>query len=91
MIINNIIGGRKQELQKITLISMKNAQSGIVVAVKGGKGMINKLESLGIRLGVRITKKSAVIGGGPVIIGVGNTELAIGHGMASRILVEVDG
>ncbi|NSW92723.1 MAG: ferrous iron transport protein A [Firmicutes bacterium] len=69
---------------------MRNAQSGTIVSIYGGIGMLRRLEALGIRVGGKITKKSALIGRGPVIIAVGNTEIAVGYGMASRILVEVD-
>ncbi|MDI6706263.1 MAG: FeoA family protein [Bacillota bacterium] len=69
---------------------MKNSQSGILAAINGGVGMRTRLEALGIRVGARIQKKSALAGFGPVIASVGNTEIAIGYGMASRIFVEVD-
>lgn len=75
--------------RKLSLSAMKNTQSGIVAAINGGGGMCTRLEALGIRVGSQIIKKSALIGFGPVIVLVGNTEIAIGHGMASRILVEV--
>lgn len=76
--------------RKLALSDMKNTQSGIVAAIKGGRVMCTRLEALGIRVGSRIKKKSALIGCGPVIVLVGNTEIAIGHGMALRIFVEVD-
>jgi ferrous iron transport protein A len=76
--------------RRLALSMMKNMQSGIVVAINGGRGMCKKLEALGIRVGAGIKKKSALIGSGPVIVLVGNTEIAIGYGMASRIFVEVD-
>lgn len=75
---------------RVALSEMKNTQSGIVLAINGGGGMCTRLEALGIRVGSRIKKKSALIGLGPVIASVGNTEIAIGYGMASRIFVEVD-
>lgn len=76
--------------RRVALSAMKNAESGIVVAIFGGRGMHGRLEALGIRVGAKITKKSALLGSGPVIVMVGNTELAIGYGMATKILVEVD-
>lgn len=76
--------------QNKALSEMKIGQSGTVAAINGGAGMRDRLEALGVRIGSRITKKSALIGFGPVIAVVGNTEIAIGHGMASRIYVEVD-
>ncbi|MCL6591583.1 MAG: ferrous iron transport protein A [Firmicutes bacterium] len=76
--------------QKISLSSMKNGQSGIIMEIDGGKGMLARLEALGVRTGSRIIKKSGFFGAGPVIVTAGNTDVAIGHGMASRIMVEVD-
>ena len=76
--------------QKIALSAMKNAQSGVVTEIKGGAEMCTRLEALGIRVGSRIQKKSSLIGSGPVIVLAGNSEIAVGHGMASRIFVEVD-
>ncbi len=76
--------------RKIALYMMKNFQPGIVIEISGGRGMCSRLEALGIRIGSRIIKKSALLGFGPVIVLVGNTEIAIGHGMAARIFVEVE-
>lgn len=76
--------------RRLVLSAMKNTQSGVVTAINGGIGMRTRLEALGIRVGSRIKKRSALIGSGPVIISVGNAEIAIGHGMASKIFVEVD-
>lgn len=76
--------------RKIALSEMKNKQSGVVIIINGGGGMCKRLEELGIRIGSRIIKKSALIGCGPVITSIGNTEIAIGHGIATKIFVEVD-
>lgn len=78
------------QTQKVTLASMKNGQSGIIYAISGGRGMTTRLEALGVRIGAGIIKKSSLMRGGPVIIAVGNTEIAVGYGMASRIIVEVE-
>lgn len=74
---------------KLALSSMKNMQSGTVMAIQGGGEMNRRLEALGIHEGSKVTKKSAMLGFGPVIVAVGNTEIAIGHCMASKIFVEV--
>jgi len=77
--------------RRLTLATMKNKQSGVVVAIHGGMGLRTRLEAIGIPVGSLIIKKSSsLLGAGPVIVMVGNTEIAIGHGMASRIFVEVD-
>ena len=64
--------------------------SGRVVQIEGGRGMINRLSALGIRPGQRLTKISSMFMRGPVTIQVGNAQVAIGFGMAKRIIVELD-
>ena len=76
--------------RRLALAKMKNGQCGIVVEIGGGMGIQSKLESLGIRRGVVIRKKSALLARGPVIGAVGGTEIAMGYGMAAKIFVEVD-
>ena len=55
-----------------------------------GHGFVDRLHSLGIRPGKRITKVSAMFMRGPVTIQVDRAQIAIGFGMAGRIVVEVD-
>ncbi|RKX70180.1 ferrous iron transport protein A [candidate division WOR-3 bacterium] len=71
----------------MTLTELKPGDEGIVMGISGGRGMMRKLESLGIRIGVKIKKISSQLMGGPVIVQVGNTRVAIGYGMAHRILI----
>lgn len=75
---------------RIRLVDMKNGQIGFVVQISGGTGVLSKLEALGIRVGTKVVKKSALIARGPVIVGVAGTEIAMGYGMAAKIYVEVD-
>lgn len=74
---------------RVSLVEMRAGESGRIVEIEGGYGMIRKLETLGIRLGKEIRKLSGQLMRGPVMIQVGNTQVGIGFGMASRILVEV--
>ena len=74
----------------ISVHQMHAGQSGKVVQVAGGPGLVHRLDALGIRPGKRITKVSSMFLRGPVTIQVGRTQAAIGHGMAHRIFVEVD-
>ena len=76
--------------KQITLTQMQIGQNGIVVQIEGGHGLINRLNSLGIRPGKRITKISSMIMRGPVTIEVDRAQVAIGFGMANRIIVELD-
>ena len=75
---------------RITLVQMGLGRSGTVVAVLGGRGLIRRLDALGIRPGKRVTKISSTFFRGPVILRVDGAQIAIGFGMAGRIVVEVD-
>ncbi|HEY8499880.1 MAG TPA: FeoA family protein [Clostridia bacterium] len=72
----------------MTLRDLKIGEEAVITTIKGGHGIHAKLESMGLREGSRITKKSAVLAGGPVIIQAGSTQIAIGDGMVNRIIVE---
>ncbi len=58
--------------------------------MKGGHGLVNRLSALGIMPGKRITKISSTLMRGPVTVEVDRVQLAIGFGMASRIVVQLD-
>ena len=74
----------------VTLRQMQPGQSGKVVQVQGGAGLAHRLSALGVRPGKRITKVSSMLMRGPVTIQSGNTRMAIGFGMASKIIVEIE-
>jgi ferrous iron transport protein A len=74
----------------MTLAQMRAGQSGIVVGFRGGFGLVDRLNALGIVPGKRLTKISAMIARGPVTIEVDRVQLAIGFGMANRIMLEVE-
>ena len=76
--------------KQIPLSRVEAGQSGIVVQIQGGRGLINRLSALGIRPGQRVTKVSSMFMRGPVTIQVGNAQVAIGFGMANRIIIELD-
>ncbi len=74
----------------VTLRQMQSGQSGKVVQIEGGYGLANRLNALGIRPGKRITKVSSMLMRGPVTIQSGNTQVAVGFGMANRVIIELD-
>jgi ferrous iron transport protein A len=80
-----------KEVRQVTIRGMRPGQSGSVVEIQGGYGLANRLNSLGIRPGKRITKVSSMIMHGPVTVQVDRSQVAIGFGMAGKILVEVEG
>lgn len=74
----------------ISLTELEEGKTGKVVEIIGGRRMYQKLDGLGIRVGIKIKKISALILRGPVVVEVGNTQVAIGYGMAKRIVVEIE-
>jgi ferrous iron transport protein A len=74
----------------VDLTQLKEGQSGIVVEVEGGIGLTRRLESLGIRVGKRVTKVSSQLMRGPVTIRIGNSQIAVGFGMARKIVLRVE-
>lgn len=72
----------------VDLVSLEEGASAEVIKILGGLKMRFRLESLGIYEGVKIKKISKVLFRGPVIIEVKNYKIAIGYGMAKKILVK---
>ena len=75
----------------VPLTEMAAGQSGMVGAVEGGRGFVRRMEAMGIRAGVSLTKISGQPFRGPVSIRVGQTTVALGAGMARRIMVDIPG
>jgi ferrous iron transport protein A len=86
--IGNLERGSVSEKRQLTVNQMRAGQSGIVVNIMGGHGAMKRLQSMGIRPGKQITKVSSMFMHGPVTLQVDRTQIAIGYGMASKILVE---
>ncbi len=70
-----------------SLVQMASGESGLIKEIRAGYGLVSRLASLGIRPGKRITKVSAMFLRGPVTVEVDRVQLAIGYGMARRIIV----
>ncbi len=67
---------------------LNEAEEAKVIQIQGGWGVTKKLDALGIRPGVKIKKISSLVLRGPQTLQVGNTQVAIGFGMAKKIIVE---
>ena len=74
----------------IDLTQMQPGEAGIVKEIQGGQGLVRKLESMGIRPQKQITKVSSHFWRGPQTVEVDNIQIAVGFGMARKILVEVE-
>jgi ferrous iron transport protein A len=77
------------EIEPVSLAEMRSGQSGTVIIIDGGHGMVNRLNTLGIIPGKKITKISSMLMRGPVTVEVDRTQVALGFGMAKRIIVRL--
>ena len=69
------------------LTELKLGEEATIAAVQGGRGMQVRLRNMGLVEGRVVRKLSALAWGGPVVVMVKRTQIAIGRGMARRILV----
>ena len=75
---------------RIRLVEMRQGEKGKIVQIQGGMNLKMRLENLGLVIDKEIIKVSSQLFRGPVVIEVGNTQVAIGFGMAQKIIVEVE-
>lgn len=66
---------------------MADGEVGVIAGLDGGRGMVTRLHAMGVRPGKRIRKISRQPLRGPVAFEVDNFCVAIGHGMAGRVIV----
>jgi len=59
-----------------------------VICIEGGHSCRQKIQNLGIREGRTIKKITATSSRGPIIVKADSTQIALGRGMASSIIVE---
>jgi ferrous iron transport protein A len=69
---------------------MQPGQTGVVASVHGGLDVTQRLDAMGIRPGVNLLKVAGQLFGGPVVVQVGNARMAVGFGLAKKILVRTE-
>jgi ferrous iron transport protein A len=72
------------------LTELARGEEGTIVALQAGWGAQQRLRLLGLAEGQVIRKLSELALGGPVVVLVNRAQVAIGRGMARRILVRID-
>jgi len=72
----------------ITLAQMRTGHRATVMEIATGHGIANRLSAMGIRPGKKITKIGSMFMRGPVTVQVDRTQVAIGFGMARKIIVQ---
>jgi Fe2+ transport system protein FeoA len=75
-------------MKKITLVQLKTGRKARILEINGGKALQDRFMSMGIYPGREIAKLSHFMLRGPIAIKVGRSVLALGFGMAGKIIVE---
>ncbi len=70
------------------LTQVKDGTLAKVIALQGGQKFAAKLDAMKIVPGTVILKKTSALKQGPIVIEKDNMQLAIGYGMAKKIIVE---
>lgn len=74
----------------VPLTEMRIGEEGIVSEVSGLGKFPRRLWVLGLIPGKKVKKVSASLVGGPIVVCCGTQELALGRGLATRVMVEVE-
>lgn len=69
---------------------MRRNQKGKIAEITGGKALHERLTAMGIYVGQEVTLLNHSIFRGPVAIKARRSIVALGFGMASKIIVEVE-
>jgi ferrous iron transport protein A len=70
-----------------TLEQMKKGSKGKIAGLLGGRGVTVKLSAQGIVPG-KVVEKVGHLRGGPILIRVGRCQVAVGLGLARKVIVE---
>jgi Fe2+ transport system protein FeoA len=72
----------------VTLISLKENQNGVITSISGGRNVIQRLTDMGLTPGteIKILRNDILC---PIEISVRGSKLALGRGIAAKILVKV--
>ena len=71
----------------LPLPMLGEGESAIIADVVGGRGIRRHLSDVGLAPGVTVQKAGNGTLSGPVIVRVMGARIAVGHGMARRIMV----
>lgn len=88
LILKGVCEKCSRKKMKRTLASLSNNEEGMIHSVEGGTGARAKLDAMGIRPGKKIKKMSSQIFKGPVVVEIDGRDIALGHGLAKKVLIE---
>jgi DtxR family Mn-dependent transcriptional regulator len=73
-------------MEELSISRLATGESGVVKSYTGGRGMLGRCLSMGFTPG-SLVKMLKNFGGGPVLVKVHDTEVALGRGIAEKIIV----
>ena len=89
MVSSNTKLTKTDETPLITpLINLKIGETGKITSIHGGRMVTQRLNDLGLTIGTELRIKGGAPFGGPVQILVRGSILAIGRGIATKIMVQ---
>jgi len=71
----------------LPLQMLAEGESAVIADVRGGRGIRRRLSDMGLAPGVTVQVAGQGAGAGPVVVRAMGARIAIGHGMARRIMV----
>jgi len=77
-----------EESMPITLDRVYENRKATVIEIQGGPGLRQRLGQMGIHPGDRVTILRYGVLRGPILVEVHGSQVALGRGIASRVVVE---
>ena len=74
----------------VNLTDVKSGRRVRVVRIRGGLGIRQRLSCLGIHIGDIILLQKSGFMRGPILVNIHGNQVALGRGVASKVLVEVE-
>jgi len=74
----------------VSLTDVKSGSKVRVVRIKGGLGIRQRLSCLGIHIGDIIILQKSGFMRGPILLNIHGNQVALGRGVAAKVLVEVE-
>jgi len=73
---------------EVPLSRLRTGERAAIKSFRGGLGIQRRMSSLGIITGKRVKIVSAHPLMGPIVVRIDNMKIAIGRGMANKVIVE---
>ena len=73
---------------RANLESLPLGRTAVVMGFAGGRGLLRRLDAMGLRPGKKVRRLSSQFMAGPITVLVDGRQVAMGRGIARRIQVE---